>query len=154
MTRQPTQYHQNHHQTHLSHNVFLAFLLTLLPNFVNKFSPKDSDGYEIRYDVFIFLDLKIAPSTCVWIVVINNYLAVLFHGWYKSLNRPEYLLISGWYYFAILEMFLFYNHAWFYVDFGFDKLPMYSDTMIALTFVSSFVKEKINGGSRLSYQLH
>lgn len=117
--------------------------MTLLPNFVNKLAPKDADGYEIRYDVFILLDLKIAPSTCVWIVVINNYLAVLFNGWYKALGKPEYLLISGFYYFAILEMFLFYNHAWFYVDFGIDRLPMYSDTMICLVFIFSYWQDKL-----------
>lgn len=131
------------HQTLQNHNlIFWAFVGTLLQSVI----PVDEAGRSVKYTWFLLTDrTDIGLKSMVWIFSVNVFMAALFKVLYSALRRPEYLLICGWYVLAIVEAEVFYNDAWFYVDLGFIKpLPMYSDTLIVLTFIASF----INGSHR------
>lgn len=89
---------------------------------------------DVYVDIFPFTEQLIRVDSIVWIVGINVYIAILFECIYRLSGVIQYRLIAGFYIFSILEFFLLYNKAWFYV-FG---VPVYSDTFIVLTFVYIF----------------
>ena len=130
----------NRHQTLQNHNlIFWSFVGTLVQSII----PVDEAGRSVKYTWFILTDRQdVGLKSMVWIYGVNILFVSLFKSLYDAYRRPEYLLICGWFVLAIIEAALFYNKAWFYVDLGFRKpLPMYSDTLIVLTFVASFIRE-------------
>lgn len=95
---------------------------------------------DVYVDLFLFSDIQITIASLVWIVGMNVYIAILFESHYRLTGMLEYKLISALYCFSIVELFLFYDQAWFYLL----GVPMYSETLIAMTFAYVFARDKFS----------
>lgn len=118
----------HHHHQNLNEVLFWGFVGTLLQSVI----PRN----DIYVDIFPFADRQIMIASVIWIAGINFYLAILFETIYKLTSEIGYHLIAGLYCFAVLEFFLMYDKAWFYVW----AVPIYSDTFIAIVFFYIFLK--------------